>query len=476
MRGRFSILLLGLVMLFVIIIQLMTSQSTTQAQPPFLTNEPGGPPFLTPGGPPVGPPIGTPATAVFTPVPATLTPTATSPAPGCNSALVIPIGSDVTIYPGVNIRAAPSVSSAIVGNFPENRIFKVVNGPICGDDYVWWQIDGNEISNGWVAERNINVDFIRSFVPPTLTGIPCAVPLSYEVGQLIELSTGLRVRNAPSLQGRVITVAPAGAVALVLNTEQVCSDGYNWVNVAVTVANFTYEGWLVEGGTVEIGDIYIEGTTTLEGTTCRTPRTIATGTQGRVRYTDNLPKNLRAEPSFEGEVIFTLVRGVPLEVIGGPVCADNMNWWLVRILSRIEAIGWLAEGPAPNYWFTVSNDVGAEFVLSITPTPTPEGDIITPTGTFNPAPTATETSTFVPIPSFTPSATTTAVTATWTPLPTFVPTATFRPPPTVDGGFATFTPVTPTPLPTFVPTLPVSPLPTFAPTITPIAVGRPDSP
>ena len=59
------------------------------------------------------------------------------------------------------------------------------------------------------------------------------------------------------------------------------------------------------------------------------------------------PKNLRAAPDDEADVLYTLVSGVPLEITGQPVCNDMVNWWPVRVLGNIPASGWIAEGGRP---------------------------------------------------------------------------------------------------------------------------------
>lgn len=51
---------------------------------------------------------------------------------------------------------------------------------------------------------------------------------------------------------------------------------------------------------------------------------------------------VRSEPSQLGELVTRLATGSPLEVIGGPGCADGFSWWQVRMLNGTT--GWIAEG------------------------------------------------------------------------------------------------------------------------------------
>jgi uncharacterized protein YraI len=50
-----------------------------------------------------------------------------------------------------NVRAAPGVSSAYVGEIPPGGIFNVLAGPECASGYTWWQVDYNGLV-GWTPE------------------------------------------------------------------------------------------------------------------------------------------------------------------------------------------------------------------------------------------------------------------------------------------------------------------------------------
>jgi hypothetical protein len=53
-----------------------------------------------------------------------------------------------------NVRAEATTQAAILAQVPDGDIFRVVDGPACADDYVWWQIDyaGTAGTLGWMAE------------------------------------------------------------------------------------------------------------------------------------------------------------------------------------------------------------------------------------------------------------------------------------------------------------------------------------
>ena len=72
----------------------------------------------------------------------------------------------------------------------------------------------------------------------------------------------------------------------------------------------------------------------------RLPTRFEIGVPGYVNY--DLRLRMRAEPSTEGVEIAQLLYGEPFEVIGGPVCASGMYWWLIEIGTGAE--GWVGEG------------------------------------------------------------------------------------------------------------------------------------
>ena len=81
-------------------------------------------------------------------------------------------------------------------------------------------------------------------------------------------------------------------------------------------------------------------------------RLLKPGQRGFIYYYDDKPKSLRAAPGENSTLLFTLVFGVPFIVEeGGPVCANNMNWWKVRVLASTPVIGWVSEGSTfAGYW------------------------------------------------------------------------------------------------------------------------------
>ncbi len=69
------------------------------------------------------------------------------------------------------------------------------------------------------------------------------------------------------------------------------------------------------------------------------------GTQGRVKFVDGKPLNVRADASRSATVVGTLPEGSLFEVVFGPICADQIFWWKIKT-SALQ--GWVAEGDGTN--------------------------------------------------------------------------------------------------------------------------------
>ncbi|MDZ4671021.1 MAG: SH3 domain-containing protein [Phototrophicales bacterium] len=265
-------------------------------------------------------------------------------APGCGTVLPIPIGGTIIVRSGIVIRTAPDPSAPLLRTLIEDFIFTAIEGPVCGGGYVWWRIQEGTFV-GWVAERNINIDF---FVNYTTTLNPCNPPLTLERFEVITVGYNVRLRDVPSIGGRVVTVAQAGTQAIILSAQPTCADGYNWREIQVEVLGVIYEGWMAEANRQNQVTYLAEATSVFNCLPPITPFLI--GDKARVRYADGTPKNLRATPSESGQILFSLLEGVPVDIIGGPVCDGNYVWWQVRVMSTIIAEGWMYEGPRPNGW------------------------------------------------------------------------------------------------------------------------------
>lgn len=124
------------------------------------------------------------------------------------------------------------------------------------------------------------------------------------------------------------------------------------------------------------------------------PLYLAIGDQATVAPGE--PNNLRDGPSISNALIAKVYSGDLFVIIDGPVCADDLRWWRIRLMSGME--GWTADGTGNVPWLTKN---------VIVPQP------ITLTPSFTPMPTYTNTIIVSTTPSYTP-----------TRMPTFTPTPT----------------------------------------------------
>lgn len=265
-----------------------------------------------------------------------------TPTPGCPTAsLGMVIGQQATVRAGTYVRNGPSASTPFVNYYEEAVTVTIVEGPVCDDHFFWWKVRGPG-NDGWVAEGTPQQYFMRPGAIPADT--LCPTPAELTVGQQTRLLTGVRVRAEASRGGLVLTVAPMGAIADVLEGPS-CNDGFNWWKIRVTVLDVQYTGWVADGFEGVTLVIDAEATPDPE---CAPPARLSVGGQGYVQYIDQIPKNMREAPDLDSEVAATLLDGIGFTIIGGPVCADGYNWWQIQILSRPDVIGWLADN-----WITM---------------------------------------------------------------------------------------------------------------------------
>ncbi len=73
------------------------------------------------------------------------------------------------------------------------------------------------------------------------------------------------------------------------------------------------------------------------------------GNRAAVVNRDLQPKNLRVGPGLNEPILYTLIDGIQVEILEGPLCRDNLNWWRVQIVARPGVTGWISEGGPGNY-------------------------------------------------------------------------------------------------------------------------------
>jgi SH3 domain-containing protein len=98
-----------------------------------------------------------------------------------------------------NLRAEPGLQAARIGRIPAGDIFRVLDGPRCADNYVWWQV--NYVGAvGWTAEGSRdNQDYWLAALPSAAENnvqediVGCEKPPeSYDRLQISESTLNLR--------------------------------------------------------------------------------------------------------------------------------------------------------------------------------------------------------------------------------------------------------------------------------------------
>lgn len=285
-----------------------------------------------------------PTTTPFVFFPTALTPSLTPTA--CLAPQDFKLGDTVVLIGGISIRAEPNPNSALLANFQDRREFIITDGPSCFGGFNFWGIQGHGI-RGWVAEGRGTQYWLRLVSRGGTPTVPCLTPLRLVTGENFLLIYNVRIREAPTLDALTRTVVQADTNVVILEGPT-CADGYNWWRVRAVVLGVTYEGWMAEGS--RFGEVYVEITPEGDGTVCAYPLNLKAGERVRVIYDDLIPKNLRNAPDLQAALLYELVEGVPMVILGGPICADSYNWWQVRILASNEVVGWIAEGGPGNYW------------------------------------------------------------------------------------------------------------------------------
>lgn len=298
---------------------------------------------------PVATPLGPNVTVIATGLP-TYQPTLTA-TPGCAQPLPLTLGGEITLRGGVNVRSQPSLSGPLVNYYDHQVLLRVVDGPVCANNYNWWFVSGVG-HPGWVVEGRPGRYFIDPYINPQTTN--CAAPsATIRVGGELRTVTGSRLRETPGDGARVVTVVQPGMTLPVIDGPR-CFEERNWWRVRTPYGgtNTLVEGWIAEGYP---GEYYVQGLT-LGGdlqTACRAPLRLHAGSRAAVRYYDGVPRRLRAQPDTSAPLVAELLDGIAFDVINNDaVCSSGYNWWQVRILTT-GLTGWLAEGLPGNYWFQV---------------------------------------------------------------------------------------------------------------------------
>jgi hypothetical protein len=268
----------------------------------------------------------------------------------CDPPLPLRAGIRINTRPGINIRNLPTLSGGIVNYLESSITFRVESGPVCADGINWWQVRGPiNFNPGWVAEKEAPdgrylIFPVQVDLDPTIL---CEEPLNLVPGSRMPLLNGVRIRQEPNLAGLVLTVAPVGEFVTIIDGPE-CIDELNWWLVQVPFAGLIIQGWMAEGRAERtfVTDPDLPPPDQICGPSL--PR-LHIGDRASVNTDDLVPKNLRIGPGLNEPILATLIEGIAFDILEGPVCMDNLNWWRIQIVARPEVIGWLSEG-GPGNW------------------------------------------------------------------------------------------------------------------------------
>lgn len=173
--------------------------------------------------------------------------------PACSLATRLNVGlrARVTTFPpqanALNSQPArPSRDprSVLLGTIPVGGTMVLLNGPICNDGVLWWQVNYNGII-GWTGEGENGVYWLEPLT--AADACPPLLPPRLRIGGTARVTPGLpnALRTQPTVNNqvsRVIGSIPGGQIFTVLNGP-ICADGYTWWQV-------NYQGmvgWTPEG-------------------------------------------------------------------------------------------------------------------------------------------------------------------------------------------------------------------------------------
>jgi len=122
------------------------------------------------------------------------TPSPTAPTSG------IQIGDTVRTISAANIRSGPSLTAGILTTLPAETTGTVVAGPTAADGYNWYRVQ-TATRTGWIAGTLL---------------AKTAPPATIQIGDTVRTSTSLRLRQAPTTSGALITTMPTGTIGTVL--------------------------------------------------------------------------------------------------------------------------------------------------------------------------------------------------------------------------------------------------------------------
>ncbi len=206
-------------------------------------------PTPTRGIPVAAPAADTPAPNQPTPTsPPTTAPVPTntaipSPTPTIEVRNPLTIGEParITVPGGLNVREQPTITSPAVTHLAQDKRITVLEGPVSSDGYIWWKVDDNQGTVGWVAGGQGLDDWISPHV-----GEARPIDRSPVVGDrvVVTLNGELTVRSLPGIGASIVSRARTNQTFSVVAGPQ-SVDGYFWYQIRSDDGQV--EGWAADG-------------------------------------------------------------------------------------------------------------------------------------------------------------------------------------------------------------------------------------
>ena len=147
----------------------------------------------------------------------------------------------ITVVGGLNVREQPTVRSPAVTLLAQGKRIMVLEGPVSSDGYIWWKVDDNQGTVGWVAGGQGLEDWISPQV-----GDARPVNRSPVIGDrvIVTLNGELTVRALPGISSKIVARAGTNQTFSVVAGPQAV-DGYFWYQIRSDDGQV--EGWAADG-------------------------------------------------------------------------------------------------------------------------------------------------------------------------------------------------------------------------------------
>ncbi len=182
-------------------------------------------------------------TALPTTTPSPTETTVPSPTPTIvvRNPLTIGEPARITVVGGLNVREQPTVTSPPITLLAQGKRITVLEGPVSSDGYIWWRVDDNQGTVGWVAGGQGLEDWISPQV-----GDARPVDRPPEIGDqvIVTLNGELTVRALPGVSGSVVARVRTNETFTVVAGPQ-AADGYFWYQIRSDDGQV--EGWAADG-------------------------------------------------------------------------------------------------------------------------------------------------------------------------------------------------------------------------------------